>query len=394
MGFDSWDSVYKRQELKPIDKFKNKSRLLKDFGPNAVRIYNAFDGFKTAGQIRAMLGLDANQFSTIIESMLTNKMVHQEGAQSRSDFNQPPNTPQTSAHPELSASHPLTPMEKSIFDQYGESGLEVYSLIDGHKTARQILTQTGISETKLVEILEFMNKKGIIKLDKPSAPQTQSLRAQSPFTPQGPTSSPSTPPSTRGRPYAPPRAQSKPAPGFSPMVETSPAPSKPMERKEGDDSVPVDVPSFKSKSFFSKAKANALAALKFGKPGTELLKKIDGTKDFVQLSIESEFALHDLDIILTELGKNDLIAFRQLERSEISHRYGDDGLAVYKKYGRDGILIYQLIGKANSLKDIILKCHLPTERAIDIIMFVHTMLGLDIPLDRDMIYRYIQQKKN
>lgn len=92
-------------------------------------------------------------------------------------------------------------------------------------------------------------------------------------------------------------------------------------------------------------------------------------------------------------GKRGFVNFRQLERPEIKKRYGEDGFSIYKKYGRDGLLLYEMIGKEASLKDIIVKSRVDPERAIDIFMFIHKVLGLDVPLDRDVIYRQIGMKK-
>jgi hypothetical protein len=50
----------------------------------------------------------------------------------------------------------LSPLEKIIFNKFGKEGVDVYNLIDGEKTAEQILNETGVSESKLVEILDLV----------------------------------------------------------------------------------------------------------------------------------------------------------------------------------------------------------------------------------------------
>lgn len=57
--------------------------------------------------------------------------------------------------------------EKIIFDKYGEQGLKVYELINGKTQVTEILAKTGIEKPKLVEILDFMDAEGIIRLDYP-----------------------------------------------------------------------------------------------------------------------------------------------------------------------------------------------------------------------------------
>ncbi|MFH1306731.1 MAG: hypothetical protein ABIH83_03720 [Candidatus Micrarchaeota archaeon] len=392
MGWSDWNAVYSRDELEPIDKFKNKSRLLKAFGPNAVRIYNSFDGAKRAVQVQAALSLNPDEFSKILDFMLTHGMISKQDTPSSGEgeeFAEPSPVMIDETETLTPPKENLSPMEKTIFEKYGEVGLKVYSLIDGERTAEQILNETGVSETKLVEMLEFMNEKGIIKLERPGKAPPPSSRP--PPRPRiGKARGPSMP-SSRMR-----TSKQKEEPiGFEPMVEPKPVSDIPRAREDfPPDMIPVDVPVILPNiSFIKKAQISAILSLKFGKVGNMLLKYVDGERDFVQIAIESGLALSDLDIILGELGKNNLIQFKQLTRTELRHRYGDDGLNVYKMYGRDGILIYQLIGKSRSIADIINKSKLETEKAIDIIIFVHKMLGLDITLDRDMIYRYISKER-
>jgi hypothetical protein len=250
-------------------------------------------------------------------------------------------------------------------------------------------------------MLEFMNKNGIIKLDTPTQnqqPKTTSNQSNNNnfinpnmANQRGTRAYPSSYSNVNMRQSS--NSSSSEA-GFSPMVEHAPSVPNPLTNHENDSKeMFLSIPSLGAKpSIFSKIMANAILALKFGKIGTSLLPCIDGTKDIVQISVESELSFHDLDIIFSELANNKLLTFKPLERNQIQSRYGDDGLAVFKKFGRDGILVYQLIGKSNTLKDIVLKSKLPKERAVDIILFVHSMLGLDVALDRDMIYRYISKK--
>jgi hypothetical protein len=171
------------------------------------------------------------------------------------------------------------------------------------------------------------------------------------------------------------------------MVETQ---GDAAEAALSPDALPVDVPVLPQRmSLMQKAKMTAITATKHGKVGHDLLGHIDGNKDFVQLAIETGLALRDLDIILGELGKAGLLTFKPLNRIEVRHRYGDDGMAIYRRWGRDGLLIYQMIGKVESLRDIVRLSHIEPQRAVDILIFVHRVLGLELPVDRDMIYRYL-----
>ncbi|VVB57313.1 Uncharacterised protein [uncultured archaeon] len=142
-------------------------------------------------------------------------------------------------------------------------------------------------------------------------------------------------------------------------------------------------------SLIQRAQMMAILSAKHGKVGHDLMGHVDGNKDFVQLSVETGLSLRDLDLILGDLGKSGLLSFKPLTRTEVRHRYGDDGLAIYKRFGRDGLIIYQMIGKVESLRDIVKNSQIEPQRAVDILIFVHRVLGLELPVDRDMIFRYL-----
>jgi len=62
----------------------------------------------------------------------------------------------------------LSPAEKEIWNKFGEAGLLIYKLIDGQKTAKEILRNTALEESKLIEILDFMDERGMINLAFPA----------------------------------------------------------------------------------------------------------------------------------------------------------------------------------------------------------------------------------
>lgn len=418
MAWSSWKTIYKKEERSPLDRFKNRNRLLKTFGENGPRVYDCLSGSKSAESVQIETGVERNEFSLIMDFVTSNGMASvsaEEDAPSGAigiDALPPSDdgmTPDSDAPATRQGIRPsdggdgddkddygatLSPLEKIIYDKYGDSGVKVYNLIDGEKTAEEILHETGISESKLVEILEFMNDEGIIKLEKPP----ESRKSQPRRAPMG------VPPEEEKQPAR--RRAPDPDVGFKPMVEavsapemqtkTIASPSKAAfsESNVGEelspDAIPVDVPIKPRMSIAQQIKLN-FAMMKYGSAGQKIYKKIDGAKDFVDLACETGQTFSNLDAMLGDLGKQGLMTFKQLTRNEILHKYGDDGYSVFKRFGRDGLLIYQLIGKVNSLKDLVAFAHIAPDRAAEIILFVHKVLGLDMPLERDMVYRYLER---
>jgi hypothetical protein len=53
---------------------------------------------------------------------------------------------------------------KEISDKYGEIGLKVYSLIDGKRTSAEIAKQAHLGQAQFVDIIRFMEERGIVEL--------------------------------------------------------------------------------------------------------------------------------------------------------------------------------------------------------------------------------------
>lgn len=482
MAWASWGTVYQKSEKSPLDRFKNRNRLLQAFGENGPRAYDLLDGASNAEAVMETSGIDREDFAAIMDFMVSNgiaKTASAKGGKAAAAPKPPASSrkaPKISPKPteeeaetseeneeegaeeageeeggkeqsakedadeeELSSSldegeeapeeeeekepikisqkgkgqkkspkeeysDSLSPLERLIFDKHGESGVKVYNLIDGEKTAEEILKETGITEEKLVEILEFMNEEGIIKLEKPPEAKKPPPRApafKAPVEEKEETE--------EGEEEELPSPEPKPTGevGFKPMVEGAPseakAPAQQMaqpskyiqtpgaEKDElGPGVVPVDVPMAPKYSIIQQLKLR-LTLMRLGSNAASIFSKVDGERDFIDIAVETRQPLPNIDISLGELGKAGLMSFRQLTRGELQRRYGDDGFAVYKRYGRDGLLIYQLIGKVRSLRDIVSLTRIEPQKAGEIILFVHKVLGLDMPLERDMIYRYLQR---
>ena len=457
MAGSDFDIRLKKEARTSLQMFRDQSLLRRKFGEDAVKLYNLLDSSRPASELMAQVGMPEEKFVRILEFMNNNAMVSvvssetgrpaapplPAGGAAAAPSGQPPpdsgqpSSPQPGAagpppvswRPSQAAASPeppagrgkkisvetLSPLEKILYDKYGELGVRIYSLIDGEKTAEEILKETGVSEARLVEILEFMDEQGIIKLEKP-APEAggeggdkggESEAAD--FEGKG---SEAGAKGGEGGDNGGEKGEAESArePRFRPMIEEEPeekpyvalppAPAKAEQKQEGkkeeepeEDIIMVDVPAVASLSLMQKAVLFTELSTKFGKGARELVEMSDGKRDFVELSLSTGLSFFDIDAIMAYFGKKGFISFRVLSRDEIRDKYGEDGFAIYKRFGRDGLLLYQMIGKEASLRDIIAKSRVDVDRAIDIFVFIHKVLGLDIPLDRDMIYRQLGLKK-
>ena len=431
-----FDMRLKKEAKSSLQSFRDQSLLRRKFGDEAVKLYNLIDSGKTASGLMSALGMKEETFVEILEFMNNNAMVsivpaeppaEQHGWHDAADgersmrgsedetggeeetFTQgrKPVTivpPAARVEKELDEDS-LSPLEKVLYRKHGSIGVRIYNLIDGEKTAEEILRETGVSEAKLVEILEFMDEQGIIKLEKPEEKAAPSGGGSDAGDGDGKGDG-----EGEDKGEGDEEGEDKPArePRFKPIVEDVPegkpfqAPVAPKKEEKaakeeidepGEDIVMVDVPSMARLSVIQKAMMFTELSTKFPPAARQLFDMTDGKRDFVELSLSTGMSLFDVDAAMAYFGKKGFITFRQLDRNEIKDRYGEDGFAIYKRFGREGLLIYEMIGKEASLRDIILKSKIDPDRAIDIFSFIHKVLGLDIPLDRDLIYRQIGLKK-
>ena len=65
-------------------------------------------------------------------------------------------------------------LEGMIRERYGETGIQVYNLIDGQRNTDDIMAIAGVSEQELGNILSFMEDKGIIKMKYPKPDEVKS----------------------------------------------------------------------------------------------------------------------------------------------------------------------------------------------------------------------------
>jgi len=262
----------------------------------------------------------------------------------------------------------LSPVEKIISDKYGDIGLRVYTLIDGQRTAEEIMVDTGLTEAKLVEILDFMDEQGIIKLDYPKGGGASG-------------------PSAKGPAEAPPppaAAVAKKEEGFVPLTEGEES----LDEARGVSS-PVEMPIKAPLDLVKSVQMKAKMMLKYGDKGSKIIEGMDGKNDAIDISLKVGMPLYDVYDVLNFMMGNGMIIMKPLTRADVRKKYGDDGYSVYKKYGKEGLMLYELIGKDMSIKQMADKIMKDKSKIVDMFVFIHKVLGIELPIDRNVLAKQL-----
>jgi len=253
----------------------------------------------------------------------------------------------------------LSSVEKIIKDKYGDTGVQVYNLIDGEKTAEEIMRDVGVSESKLIEILDFMDKQGIIKLEYPGEKKA-------------------------GKPTAPVSSE-EPSTGFVPILETE----RVSKSKEVTIPNPVEVPALVSGDIIKSVQMKARVMLKYKDEGKRVFNLIDGKKDVIDIALKSGTSLPVVYDVLNFLMEGSMIVLKPMLREYVKKKYGDDGYSIYKRFRREGLMLYGLIGRDMTFKQMAELVTKDKERAVDMFLFIHEVLGIELPIDRDVLARQL-----
>ncbi|MEM3555180.1 MAG: hypothetical protein QXF56_00425 [Candidatus Micrarchaeia archaeon] len=289
----------------------------------------------------------------------------------------PPELPEKKPEVQLPQRIPQTPLEKKLYERFGEAGLNVYSLIDELKTPRDILNQTKMSEEELVKILEFMNSEGIIKLEKPKEAMEKPIMK-----------SPPQPPVEKKVPIEPPKPVEKPAELPKPPEKPKPV-ELPKPAQITFDTNEIYIPTLTGMNLLTKLKTETDILRKYGNEGVKAFSSMNGKRTNVRIVKETKIHPAHLDSLISSLAERGLVKLKQLTPNEIKELYGEEGLVIYNKYKRDGILLYELIDKKATLKDIVKTSGIEPKLAVEIFAFIHKALGLEIPLDKELLYRQL-----
>jgi len=269
---------------------------------------------------------------------------------------------------------PKTPVEKKLYDQFGQAGIDAYHMIDEFRTPREILRETSINEEQLKSIIEFMCSEGIIRLEKPDQVMDKPLKAPAP---------PAVEAEAKPKP-----AEQKPQP---PKPIEKPAPKPPERAILNTDE--VCVPTAIPLKLLSKLRIEAELLKRYGNEGVKSFSMMNGKKTNVRIVKDTRIKPAKLDDISAFLLENNAIKLQCLTNENMREIYGDEGASIYGKYRRSGILLYELIDKKTTLKDIVRISGIEPNLAVEIFAFVHKVLGLEIPLDTELLKRQLGIKK-
>ncbi len=255
------------------------------------------------------------------------------------------------------------PVEKIIRDKYGAIGIAVYTLIDGNKSAEEIMAETGLTEVKLIEILDFMEEKNIIKLEYPDKKkETVAIETDKDTIDmmEGDTT-------------------------FTPLTDTttiSHTISKGMQTIDIPKKLPLDI----VRSVQLKAKI----MFEFSDKGSRVFEAIDGKKDIIEIVLKTKNTLVFVTKIFNFLSEKNAIILQPLERDKIKEKYGVEAYRIYKRFGREGVLLYELVGKDLDIKQMMQKITKDKNQFVDIFVFVHKVLGVPIPVEKDIILKKLE----
>ena len=389
-------------EKGPLQRFKNQNLLLKKFGEIGLQIYKVITGKRTVQELKKDLEIDEDLFVSIVNYMEEAGMVSldqvgkepestekvtKQGEVKRPEEKEEPEEeikiepeekeediepldieePEEKEEPEEdlditssddSNNEPdeeiedLSPVERIIKEKYGEVGIKVYNLIDGQKTAEEIMKETGLTESKLVEILDFMDEQGIIKLEYP-------------------------------------KGKKKIEEAGITKEEFVPITSEIDSEVKALDTSPVEIPSRAKMDLVGSMQLKAKLIMK--NKAAKVFDMVDGKKDTIDIALKLDIPIYELKEMLDFLITEKAVVIKPLSRSEVKKKYGDDGYNVYKKHGKEGLMFYQLIGRKDlTIKQMAEKVSKDKEKVVDMFMFVHKVLGIDIPLDRDVLHKQLE----
>jgi transcription initiation factor IIE alpha subunit len=252
-----------------------------------------------------------------------------------------------------------SPVEKIIRDKYGDIGVQVYTLIDGQRTAEEIMDETGLSEAKLVEILDFLDEQGIIKLEYPKG-KPEAAAAVAEKTPEA-------------------------AEEFAPMIEGE----EDAEKAAVKDTSPVLLPAKAPVAITKSVQMRAKTMLRYGDAGDKMLAATDGKKDVIDIALQLNLPLPKVMEMLNFVRDEGGITMAPVDRQEVRKKYGEVGFSVYKRYGKEGLMLYELVGKDMTIKEMADRVTTEKAKVVDMFLFIYEVLGIEMPINKETLMKQL-----
>ena len=249
----------------------------------------------------------------------------------------------------------LNTVEKMIKDKFGDVGVKVYTLIDGSRTTDEIMKETGVTETRLVEILNFLEDRGIIKMEGKEK--------------------------EKGEPTEKPVSDTGIADVMGPDTDVTGQDPKGFPT--------IDVPVRLGLDILKTLKLKADILFKHGDKGSRTLDSVDGKIDTLDISLKTNLPLFTTLDILNFLLQSGALIMKPLTRLDVKRKYGDPGFSVYKKYGREGVMLYELIDKNLTIKQMAEKITKDKDKFLDMFLFIRKVLNIEIPIDKEVLMRQL-----
>ncbi len=251
-----------------------------------------------------------------------------------------------------------TDVEADIYKKFGDVGAEVYRAAKEGVSVQNIMVEHNLSEDEVKQIMDFLQSKGYLAPTEATGEEAESEEEE----------------------------ESRFAPLSSEIEETSKL-VKPTE-KEG-----VLAIKMKKMGFTQKLGAKFGVVMKFKKRGRIVFDLLsDGNEhDEIEIIRRTKVPVDVVEKIINYLKAQKLITTRLLNRAEIRRKFGYDSLTVYRKYGKKGVIMYDFVGRDFSLKQIATLAGIKDKDLVfNIFVFIHKLLGIDMPIDKDLIMKQLE----
>jgi len=161
-----------------LTRIKAKTWLSGKYGKRGIKFYEYINGESDLKKICTKSNIMEKEGAEIVEYLLSIKAIDIKQEAEKEKPNTEFETEKTKekeknvkiAEPEEPKKIEETPeeqtdsTEKEIFKLFGEDGITVFNLIDGKRTIKQIIAESGIPKEKVIKIIKKINEIGVIKL--------------------------------------------------------------------------------------------------------------------------------------------------------------------------------------------------------------------------------------